>query len=414
MKNEELFEKMMYEKYFTPKDIMYNTKYNILLSTYDYNKFKEFKKSKIGIKESFLLPLKTFDNHDLHFFFCYDLINYQNILLNEIIKDYNDEQSFMNVRNNNEITLSRIYSEIEGSLEIENIPTTRKHIKEIHEGKIELIDKNDIIINNMIKGIEFVQTKPDFNKDNLFKLYTILSLNCLDQEDLLKDGDYYRYDGVEIDNFEGCPVHMIDECMDSLFSFVNNNLSNLNYRLVLPHIAHYYIALIHPYFDYNGRTARMVSLWISLLINNDFMPHVISDAINQKKSLYYNALRLTRTCDNDLTYFLIYIYKISISYFLTYKNIEHIEHSLYNNDYVINSTEKNYLKIILISSQTKFSVYDFISWTKADMSKQGGFKILNNFVKLGILITSDAKNGNKLFEINRQKIIYSAYNFLEE
>ena len=113
-------------------------------------------------------------------------------------------------------------------------------------------------------------------------------------------------------------------------------------------LGHFFFVYIHPYFDYNGRTARMVSYWISLLTNSTILPPVISEAINQTKKDYYASLRESRNARNDITYFLLYIYKISICYFLTYRNIEEVNQKLKNENIELNETERNYLKRILI------------------------------------------------------------------
>lgn len=40
-----------------------------------------------------------------------------------------------------------------------------------------------------------------FNEGNLASLYEILSKGCLDEEDRLKEGEIYRYDEVEADQY---------------------------------------------------------------------------------------------------------------------------------------------------------------------------------------------------------------------
>ena len=166
--------------------------------------------------------------------------------------------------------------------------------------------------------------------------------------------------------------------MDSLFEFVNSNLKNRDIKYLLPHIAHYYILYIHPYFDLNGRTARMVSYWIFLLLDQRAFPPVISEAINQTKNEYYAVLRETRNSHNDLTYFLLYIFNVSIKYFLTYKNVESIDKRLKDKSFVLSELDKVYIKKILIFAKGKFTYEDFVKWINAEITKQGAFKILNN------------------------------------
>lgn len=396
------------KKYLNAKDIQYMPEYDFLYSPYEYKEFLKFK-SELALKEEdyfVLLDLKSFNNAPLYFFKSNELVtmflNYNKM----IIDDFEENKVLLSIRNMDSITRSKIYSELEGSLNVENVPTTRKAVDEIVLEKREPSNLNERIIKNMSKGIDFINTLPVFNKENLFKLYSILSFDCLDDDDKLSDGMIYRNDSVEIDIYKGCPASQIEECMDSLFNFVNKNLHNINFINTLPHIAHYYVVYIHPYFDYNGRTARMVSYWISLLMNNNVLPPTVSEAINQTKKYYYLALSETRDSLNDLSYFLLYIYKVSISYFICYKNIEVISTKLQNRGICLSETEKNYIKRILISQKGKFSYKDFSRWCNIDFSKQGAFKILNKFVSYGILVESSTSSNSKLFELNSKNIKY--------
>ncbi len=397
------------KKYYTSKEIMYGTEPGFFLSPYDYQQYLNYKDS---IKSELIrsLDLKSFNKYALHFAHALELNAVFDSYASMVVQDYEQKSSFLSIRNMDDISLSRIYSEVEGTLNIESVPTTRKAVMDLANGKRDPKNLNDQIIKNMIDGIDFVNKCPEFNEDNLLNLYNVLSKGCLDEEDILLDGHYYRHDEVEIDKYTGCPASKIKECMDSLFDFINNNLKNGELVFYLPHIAHYYIAYIHPYFDYNGRTARMVSYWISLLTNQNVLPPVISEAINQTKSEYYAALSETRDAHNDLTYFLLYIYKISISYFLTYKNIEEADQMLINKGIVLTNTEKAHLKKIMISNKGKFTYKDFVSWVDIKMTKQGAFKILNNLSEYGLLLSETTKSNTKLFEVNPKIIKYKTSN----
>lgn len=301
---------------------------------------------------------------------------------------------------NEEIIRSRICSEIEGSLSIEEVPTTRRKISEITSGKRKPENENDVIIKNMGEGIRFVLSKPNFNETNLHILYNILSDGCLSEEDRLKEGQLYRYDGVEVDNYLGCPVEKIHLALDSLFSFVEKNLHNPKMKHFLPHIVHYYLLYVHPYFDYNGRMARMSSFWIEQLIGEEDTPAVLSEAINQRKNEYYLALENTRDARNDLTYFLQYVFQTLVESLLCYENVEHISQSLQDKGILLTETEKNYLRKILFSYKGRFTYNDFENMAIIDVTKQGALKILNRFVSYGLLIPSESNSKSKLFALN--------------
>ncbi len=108
-------------------------------------------------------------------------------------------------------------SELDGSLKIEGVHTTKKKILEIMESQ-KANDTNEQIIFNMIQGYKFISSKPNFSKENLLKLYHLLSQNSLKKEDELKG--YYREEMVEVGGHDGCKVDEIDEC-----NFINDNLN---------------------------------------------------------------------------------------------------------------------------------------------------------------------------------------------
>lgn len=413
-KNEYFLNYILNNKYLSEHDFLYSTHIENNFTLFEYKRFLEYKEELLCNHSDYFkeINLEAFNNKKIFYASCNEL----NFLIETYFNFYMVDKTTNNplsIKFANDILKSRIYSEIEGTLSIEAVYTTRKRIEELEDGKRLPKEKNDFIIKNMIYGIDFIFKKPDFNKDNLLNLYKILTDGCLEDNYKLHDNDYYRYDEVEVDNYNGCFHTEISKCMDSLFKFINDGLNNkLNIpKFLLPHIAHYYIVYIHPYFDYNGRTARMVSYWINLLLGEVNFP-ILSEAIDDSKEEYYASLRNSRNANNDITYFLIYIFKSLINYYNLYKNIEHIDEVSKNNDIVLSELEKIYFKKILVNSKGKFTYKDFKRWIKNDISKQGAFKILNNFVEYGLLIATETKSKVKLFNINEKILVYRMNSFL--
>ena len=408
MEINDVFSLMLTKKYYSGRDLKYNTEPGIFMSPFEYNKLLEYLDNYGESQQSVIkLDLLPISKYGIRYTNCDELLQMLEDYKNLVAEDREENKSFLTFRNLDTITKSRIFSEIEGTLNIESVPTTRKLLDDLIIKNKKPSSNNEQIIHNMANAIEFLNTCPEFNEENLFRLYNLLSENCLDEDEKFMPNHIYRHDGVLIDGYEGCPPTKIKECMDSLFKFVNANLSNNALTFFLPHIVHYYILYIHPYFDFNGRTARMVSYWISLLLNKNDLPPIVSEAINQTKNEYYSALRETRNSHNDLTYFLLYIYKVSVKYFLTYKNVEHIDINFKNKSIVLTETEKTYIKKILISSKGRFTYEDFVKWSNTEMSKQGAFKTLNTLEETGFLKSEINKSNKKLFEVNQALIKYA-------
>lgn len=402
---ENALQKQHNETYYTALQLEYSNRAGVFLSPFEYKKLLEYKESIASVDNPYvkLIPLPAFNSKCLYYSNCNEL----NYLLDTYIEvaEYNLELSN---KYSSSFKTSRIYSEIEGSLNVESVPTTRRRMKELLEENAASENVNDIIIKNMKAGIDFVENKPEFNSDNLFKLYSLLSDDCLSEESKLNPGDYYRYDTVEIAQYHGCPVDQIETNMNALFRFVEDTLEHHQFKelLLLPHICHYYILYIHPYFDFNGRCARMVSYWIYLLSGIESFVPIISEAINQTKPQYYKAIEHSRDAHNDLTYFFIYLLKISIDYILCYHNLSHLEMVAKNNGVILTETELNYLKKILISYQGPFNYSDFLKMAGISISKQGALKILNKFTSLGILKEASSSSKSKLFTLNKEVIPY--------
>lgn len=258
----------------------------------------------------------------------------------------------------------------------------------------------------MAEGIRFVMGKPIFNKTNPHALYSILSDGCLLEEKRLKEGDFYRYDGVSVDGYLGCPAHKITESMDSLFRFVEDNLQNPKTKHILPHIVHYYLLYVHPYFDYNGRTARMSSFGIRQLLGEDDSPTVLSEAINRKKKRILSCFREYPRCEKQSYLF----FEIRLSHDGGFSSLLWERRTYFSKlarqRGTSNGNRKNYFRKILLSYKGKFTYNDFEVMAKIDVIKQGALKILNRFAAYGLLVSSESNSRNKLFALNADALLF--------
>lgn len=409
-KLQSLLEKQFNETYYTAKELEYGNAAGEFLSPFEYKEFLEYKDSVASEDNPKVrsLPLPSFNYPHLYFCLGKDL--------SAILESYallKDEDPKLLDRFSSVFLQSRIYSEIEGSLNVESVPTTRRRLKELLEENLPPKDKNDIIIKNMKAGIDFVHRLPAFNDEHLFQLYSLLSAGCLDPEDKLRPGEHYRYDGVEISHYHGCPVSQIQECMNGLFLFVEKTLQgkDLPMKVLLPHICHYYLLYIHPYFDFNGRTARMVSYWVYLLSGLQGFAPIVSEAIQQTKADYYRAIEESRDAHNDLTYFLKYLLSVSVDYYICYQNLNRLEEASLQNGIILTETELNYIKRILISYRGPFAFASFLKMANVTMTKQGALKLLNRFVEYGILKEVENPSRSKVFDINKEAIPFSLKRF---
>lgn len=226
------------------------------------------------------IPIKDFNNNFL--VFCPALVNisdsaYQFLLSSENLKVSNLEQ------------------EIKGTLDIENIESTRNSIRNIIKGYAPQ-NSNENKIYGIKKGLDFISNKQNkINKENLYKLYNIVMDNNLENNEHLIEGNYYRHDSVYIVgnkiSHQGLNHNLLPQYMEEFINFINTD-DNMN--VIIKSITiHFYLSYLHPYFNGNGRMARLLHLWF--LIQNNFNTNFLvpfSEFISKTKNKYYKSFEV--------------------------------------------------------------------------------------------------------------------------
>ena len=206
-------------------------------------------------------------------------------------------------------------NEIISSARIESIDYSRDSVRDILRGRAPR-DEEERRILGMKQGLEFIcDPGNDISEENIYHLYMTAIGRFLPPEDRPKEGAYYRDDEVFIvsDRIEhtGAPAKKLPAAMRAAAAFAASEDDGVD-PLTKGAILHFYLAWLHPYFDGNGRMARLLHLWYLLragYCSALFLP--FSSLIEKSRKEYYNAF--TRTEKNscysgliDVTPFLRY------------------------------------------------------------------------------------------------------------
>ena len=302
--------------------------------------------------------------------------------------------------------VSSIISEIQGSAAIEGVHSSKKAIEKIINKKE---DNKVQEIFNLVQAYKYIKLGKEINNKNIKELYDIL-MTDIDLKENALDGKYYRKEAVEISSSnqrvvaKGIDAKDIQKEMDILFSFVQSGKENDGlYEYIKAFIIHYMFVYIHPYYDGNGRMARLISQW-SLFNENIEYTLPISEIIKYDKVNYYNAIQNTRESyvKNDLTYFLKYML-IASKKLMEVKLIAiNYCYELMNKEIILSDSEVEYLIMILLNyKEDKFDHKKFNSLLKvtdSEKSKEGALKILNKLVDQKVLKAKIVKN-TKLYEL---------------
>jgi len=258
-----------------------------------------------------LLKTSVYKTMSVHDFAGNDLAYMENVAQVSM----NTVKLLLTPQSTNEVFgLKAMEDEISSTLTIENIDFSRDSVRKILRGYAPM-DESENRIYGIKKGLEFISDPQNaINEENIHSLYDIAIGQYLPEEDKLKAGAFYRHDSVYIIGQElehtGLPYEKLPEYMCKFVEFINDE-SPMNDLLKAAAI-HFYIAYVHPYFDGNGRMARLIHLWYLRLQGYPsalFIP--FSSYIERSRKGYYNAYSLAENNAKisgvmDVTPFLVY------------------------------------------------------------------------------------------------------------
>lgn len=204
--------------------------------------------------------------------------------------------------------------EIASSLTIESIDFSRESVRKIMRGYAPANESENRIY-GMKNGLKFISDPTNgITEENIYNLYNIAIGQYLPENDKLKPGMFYRNDSVYIVGQElehtGLSHDKLPEYMSNFITFIHKE-STIN-DLLKAAMIHFYFAYLHPYFDGNGRMARLIHLWYLRRQGYSsalFIP--FSSYIERSRKEYYYAYSLAEKNTKisgmmDVTPFLVY------------------------------------------------------------------------------------------------------------
>ena len=204
--------------------------------------------------------------------------------------------------------------EIISTFTIEQVDFSRDSVRKILSG-FAPADESENRIYGMKKGLEFISDPANrITEASIHQLYETAIGAYLPEEDRLLPGRFYRHDSVFVVGGKvehtGLPWQKLPEYMGALVAFFHEE-DEIN-DLLKAALIHFYIAYLHPYFDGNGRMARLMHLWYLVQQGYSsalFVP--LSEYVNKSRKGYYDACTLAEENARisgvlDVTPFLVY------------------------------------------------------------------------------------------------------------
>ncbi|MBP7769859.1 MAG: Fic family protein [Aliarcobacter sp.] len=297
-----------------------------------------------------------------------------------------------------------VLQEAKDSSEIENIITT---YDEIYRSDI-----SDSFINSDIKevqnykdalylGFEIIKTKNFLTINHIKEIQETLEKN---------DAGFRKQSGTVLKNPATGEIKLIppqnpkdiEELMSNLVDYINDSSLEDFDSLVKMAIIHYQFESIHPFYDGNGRTGRIINILYLVLENLLDVPILyLSRYIIKNKADYYkllNDVSFNDGLNNWILFILKGIEEISKETIKTIKNIENLMNETKN--IITEQKPKIYSKDLLEALfYHPYTKRVFIE-EQLNVSRPTATNYLNELEKLGIL--SSKKIGKEVFYVHNK------------
>ncbi len=315
------------------------------------------------------------------------------------------------IPNQNILINALVLQEAKDSSEIENIITT--HDELFRAGlDIESVTNATKEVQHyreaLLLGYELVKKHKLLLKRDIVEIQGVLEQN---------DAGVRRQSGTVLRNMATGEVvfeppqdyETIQKLLDNLEQYINE--ANEIDPLVNMAIIHYQFESIHPFYDGNGRTGRIINILYLMLKDLIDMPILyLSSYIIQNKADYYRLLQEVRTDDKMEEWILFMLDGVEQT---SLRTIAHI-----NNIYALMGKIKEKIKIELpkIYSKDLVEILFMHPYTKIDflvdglkITRKTASKYLNELEQIGIVQNIQIKNSkffinSELFELLKKGI----------
>ena len=300
------------------------------------------------------------------------------------------------------LTNTLVLQESKDSSEIENIITTHDELfkADIFENMVTSMATKEVqrYAQALMSGFGIVKNTQLLTANNIISLQEILERNS---------AGFRKQAGTNLKNAQTGQViytppqdyDTISDLMTNLVRFINDDeLSDID-PLVKMAIIHVQFESIHPFYDGNGRTGRIINILYLILQGLLDMPILyLSRFITQNKQAYYQNLRNVRDKNDWQTWVLFMLDAVEKTAKETIKLIENIK--ILMQEYKIKLKENySFYSQELLNNLFKHP-YTKIEFVQKDLGikRLTATKYLNALVKDGLL--EKIKIGKSNFYVN--------------
>lgn len=187
----------------------------------------------------------------------------------------------------------------------EGAHSTRAQAQQLIASGTKPRSKDEWMLINNVKAMSWVHENRNeaVTQKLILELHRIVTENTMEGDDANFSGRF-RDDGVSIGVHEGIQHTLIEQAITEIIALTTKN-SRYIHPLIRGILFHYFIAYIHPFFDGNGRTARVLFYFKAMRNQLEYVQLLsVSAYLKEHGSQYENAFEKVVANDLDITYFI--------------------------------------------------------------------------------------------------------------
>lgn len=304
--------------------------------------------------------------------------------------------------------------EAKDSSEIENIITTHDDLykAELNLDGLKSLDAKEVqnYISALKIGYSLISKRNILTNNNIIEIQAELEKN---------NAGFRKVPGTALKNATTGEVvytppqdyEAIKELMTNLEQFINDDSSSDFDPIVKMAIIHFQFESIHPFYDGNGRTGRIINVLYLVMKNLLDLPILyLSRYIIENKAKYYELLQEVRNTGNWENWLLYIIQAVEQTSKQTISTIKEIQTLMLEYKHLIRNNYKFYSQDLLNNLfQHPYTKIEFIE-KDLGVSRITAGSYLNKLAKDGILIKQKLGTGNyyinhKLYTILTNKVL---------
>jgi Fic family protein len=225
-----------------------------------------------------------------------------------------------------------MYRSISGTAMIEGNPITGEDVKKIADGEdIDIYTKKDkqeiknlIKAYNLLSSIEISKEPFVLTEEIIKKVHKIITSDVPDENNVpgqYRNGIVYVEDKAHGGKYTP-PKILVDikNLMAEFIVWINSEDILTLDPFLRAALAHYHFCLIHPFWDGNGRTARLIEAILLQASNIKYVPRELSNYYYKNVDDYYISFSKSIKLKKDVTPFIAFMLTASVESLKGIKN----------------------------------------------------------------------------------------------